>query len=85
MLTWLQTVFVVSGLLGLGLLFVSARWKPRFTRDGVIFLLAVALFVRGIFEGRPDLVYAAGATFGLVPIVRGTVDKVRDVTRREGV
>ncbi len=30
---------------------------------------------RGLVEGRPDLIYAGGALFGMVPVLRGTVDR----------
>ena len=84
MLTALQLLFIASGLAGLAALAMAYRWRPRLTRDGVIFLLAAAMAGRGIVDARPDLFGAGFAGMGLVPAIRGTIDKAKDSADRGG-
>jgi hypothetical protein len=83
-LSVLEMVFLLSGIIGLGLLALAFRWRPRITRDGFIFLMASVMAIRGIVDARPDLFGAGFAGLGLVPVVRGTLDKARDSASRSG-
>jgi hypothetical protein len=76
----LALLFVFSGGLGAGLLAIAFRWKPKWTRDGVIFAISVATLIRGLVDSDPALIYAGIAITGSVPLIRGTVDKVKDST-----
>jgi hypothetical protein len=77
-------VFLLSGIVALGLMAFAYRWRPRVTRNGFIFVMASAMAIRGIVDARPDLFAAGFAGLGLVPVVMGTIDKAKDSATRNG-
>ena len=80
MLTALELVFLASGTVAVALTAIAYRWHPRVGRDGAIFVVAMLLFARGLASSPfdPSLIYSGIATLGAIPLIRGTVDKVKD-------
>ena len=82
MLTAAWTLTILGTLAGLTGIVVGLHWRPRLTRDVVIYLFSIAVLGRGVFEGRPDLLYAGIAMWTIPPTVRLTTDKAKDISRR---
>jgi hypothetical protein len=76
----MQLVFIVSGLATLVALAMAYRWRPTWTRDGIVFAFAVLMFARGLFEGRTDLFYA-GLAATSAPFALRAVDKAKERER----
>lgn len=82
MLIALQALLVLGVVAGVVGIAWGLRWRPRLTRDVVIYLFSIAVLGRGVVEGRPDLLYAGIAMWTIPPTVRLTTDKAKDISRR---
>lgn len=74
LLQWVSLGVVAVGVLGM---VVALRLQSRITRDGVIFLFAVAMFIRGVVEARTDLFYA-GLAATSAPFALRKIDEAKD-------